>query len=72
MSSTWRRYANGLVRDDLAAPDRGVNVSILTTLPSVQKWPSKVHAPCGVELTVASAGARPVDPNLTRWFTVKR
>ena len=33
MSSTWRRYANGLVRDDLAAPDNGVNVNIRATLP---------------------------------------
>lgn len=48
MSSTWRRYANGLVRDDLAAPDRGVNVSILTTLPGVQKRPSKAHAPAAL------------------------
>ena len=32
MSSTWRRYAKGLVRDDLAAPDKGVNVSILAAL----------------------------------------
>jgi hypothetical protein len=32
MSSTWRRYAKGVVRDDLAAPDSGVNVSILATL----------------------------------------
>lgn len=27
-SSTWRIYASGVVRDDLAAPDKGVNVII--------------------------------------------
>ncbi len=36
MSSTWRRYANGLVRDDLAAPDNGVNVNIRAALECVE------------------------------------
>lgn len=43
MSSTCRRYAKGLVRDDLAAPESGVNVNIRVTLPipNVQSmsWP---------------------------------
>jgi hypothetical protein len=32
ISSTWRRYAKGLVRDDLAAPDNGVKDNILAAL----------------------------------------
>jgi hypothetical protein len=35
MSSTWRRYAKGLVREDLAAPDNGVNVNIRVSLMNV-------------------------------------
>ena len=38
MSSTWRRYAKGLVRDDLAAPDSGVNVNIRVPLPNARGY----------------------------------
>ena len=53
MSSTWRRYASGLVRDDLAAPDNGVNVNIRATLP---------------RRTHTAGPPSVVDPNLTQWF----
>ena len=51
MSSTWRRYAKGLVRDDLAAPDNGVNVNIEAIFFRVPISP--LNALLGIQLLIA-------------------
>ena len=64
ISYTWRD-ANGLVRSDLAAPDSGVNVSILVTLfqATFQNQNAySVSVGCESQLRAMMV----FDPNLTR------